>query len=229
MRTAGRWAGWVAVTAVAAAGCSDYFFAPGEGDGEEDPPEDDDATPGPEDDDTTAGPGDDDTGTPEDDDTTPDLPPCDEAMPADWQWWGSPPFTDAADPTDASGRPFWTMDFEMAGFSTVVLPDSGHIPTGHDRVYRSEFALDFVPADFFLSMQSDDGIWFWLNGLEVGHWGGDWQQEGCVNGDAECVSSELVDPVWITPYLVAGSNVAAARISNPVMNDYFDVYADCRE
>lgn len=222
----GRWAGWVAAVALAAAGCSDYFFAPGDDGGAEDPPEDDDTTPAPSDDDTS-GTGDDDTGTQEDDDTTPDLPPCDEAMPADWQWWGSPPFSEEEDPTDGSGRPFWAVDFEMVDFSTVVLPDSGHIPTGHDRVYRSDFALDFVPADFFLSMQSDDGIWFWLNGIEVGHWGGDWQQEGCVNGDAECVTSQVVDPVWITPYLVAGPNVAAARISNPVMNDYFDAYTDC--
>jgi hypothetical protein len=159
----------------------------------------------------------------------PELPGCDETIEAAWPWWGSQPFPGADGPVDSAGIPFWDVNFQMIGWSTVSVPDSGHAPPGTDRAYRAEFWLDSLPPALFLSMQSDDGMWFWLNGTLVGHWGGDWQQEGCVNEDAACTESVDVSAVDVTAFLLPGRNVAAARVSNPVMNHWFDVYTECVE
>jgi len=166
---------------------------------------------------------------PPDDSEPPPLPPCDQTVDAAWEWWGSQPFPGAADPADSDGDPFWSPSFDMVGWSTVAMPDQGHSPPGTDRAYRAAFWLESIPPALMLSMQSDDGLWFWLNGQPVGHWGGSWQEEGCVNDDAACVQTVTVDPVDVTPLLVPGWNAAAARVSNPVMNAFFDVYTDCVE
>lgn len=208
-------------------GCSDYGLA---GQGEDavlppDRPDLDDPTPEPTPEPT---PGDDDStdGDPIDEEP-PTPPPCSETIQADWSWWGNQPFGEAADPSDAWGRPFWASDFDMVGWSTVSMPDSGHSPPGTDRAYRTTFDLQQLPPTLLLSMQSDDGMAFWLNGQLVGQWGGLWQEEGCVNDDANCQTFELVEPVDITDLLVFGTNTAAARVSNPVMNAFFDVYTSC--
>lgn len=170
-------------------------------------------------------PGDDD-GSPTDE-TPPPPPPCDDTILAEWSWWGSQPFAEEADPVDGAGEPFWSPSFAMSGWSTVSMPDSGHSPPGTDRAYRTTFEVSSVPPLLLLSMQSDDGMAFWLNGTLVGRWGGLWQEEGCVNDDANCATFELVEPVDITPLLVPGTNTAAARVSNPVMNAFFDLYTVC--
>jgi len=156
-----------------------------------------------------------------------ELPPCSQATFPNWFWWGGQPFGEQDAATDSAGRPHWDMNFDMVGFSTVGLPDQGHSPPGTDRVYRAEFDLEFVPAVLYLWMQSDDGLWFWANGQLVGHWGGDWQEEGCVNDDAGCTESTVVVPVDISDYMVEGRNVVSARVSNPVNNAFFDIYVAC--
>jgi hypothetical protein len=101
------------------------------------------------------------------------------------------------------------------------------VPSGQDKVYRAEFIFDQMPPALFLSMQSDDGMSFYLNGQLVGHWGGAWQEEGCVNDNAGCLESVTVTPVDVTSYLQVGTNVAAARVSNPIDNSYFEVFTEC--
>ena len=66
-----------------------------------------------------------------------------------------------------------------------------------------------------------------VNGVEVGQWGGGWQEEGCVNDDANCEESITIDPIDISDLLVEGSNVVAARVTNAIDNTYFDVYTEC--
>ena len=156
-----------------------------------------------------------------------DLPDCDETVMADWQWWGSMPFGHEDDLVDGYGRPFFDVDYTMVDYSTVSIPDQGHITSGYDKAYRAEFDLNQIPPALFLSMQSDDGMAFFLNGELVGEWGGTWQEEGCVNDNAGCTQSVVVPPVDVTDYLVVGRNVAAARVSNPVDNSYFEVYTEC--
>ncbi|MCA9299663.1 MAG: hypothetical protein KDA28_11385, partial [Phycisphaerales bacterium] len=73
----------------------------------------------------------------------------------------------------------------------------------------------------------DDGLWVWVNGTYVGNWGGAWQEEGCVNENAECLVTIQVDPIDVTDLLVVGTNTLAARVSNPVANAYFEILPEC--
>lgn len=159
-----------------------------------------------------------------------DTRPCaDLSDPSSWTWWGSQPFDEAADPTDDSGVPWYSTSFDMVGWSTVSLPDSGHCPAGNDRVYRAWFSVPDLDHRYTFRLQSDDGIWVYINGSYVGHWGGEWQEEGCVNDDASCSEAVDVDPVNITDYLVAGDNLVAIRVSNAINNHYFDLQYECED
>ncbi len=164
---------------------------------------------------------------PEEPEEPEELPDCEDTIMAEWQWWGSLPFGYEEHPYDGMGRAFYEPDYQMIDYSTVGMPDQGHTPPGYDRVYRATFDLWGEPPALFLSMQSDDGMWFFVNGVEVGQWGGGWQEEGCVNDDANCEESITIDPIDISDLLVEGSNVVAARVTNAIDNTYFDVYTEC--
>lgn len=217
------------------AACSDYYLHAGLQPNLPPPEADDSEVDSPaEPADLPADPGEpadppDETGPIEEDppEDPPELPDCEDTVIADWQWWGSMPFGYEEHPADGAGRAFYEPDHQMIDYSTVSMPDQGHTPPGYDRVYRATFEVWGLPPALFLSMQSDDGMWFFVNGEEVGHWGGDWQMEGCVNDDANCEESFVVDPVDISGLLVEGVNTVAARVSNAVDNAYFDVYTEC--
>ncbi|MEQ1571209.1 MAG: hypothetical protein ABMA64_36610 [Myxococcota bacterium] len=168
-----------------------------------------------------------DTGTPIVTTPAPDPTCADVPLPV-FEWVGSEPFTGVDDPIDASGLPFWDPASDRSAFTFVVIPDLG-IPVGFDRVYATSFELPELPVDLSLNLQSDDGITVWVNGVELGTWGGDWQMEGCVNEHANCLVTSTVEPVSITSRLVAGTNVIAARVSNPVLNAYFEILPECVE
>ncbi len=229
------WSVVIATIALLLAGCSEYYLHAGLQSNP--PPLEDDSEEPPAQDEEDAPPLDDEE--PDDwdeiDDPPPDgpeevdLPSCEDTIMADWQWWGSQPFEYADDPTDYAGRPFYAVDYDMLDYSTVLLPDMGHTPPGMDRVYRATFDLWNLPPALFLSMQSDDGMAFWVNGTLVGEWGGGWQAEGCVNDDSNCSEFVIVPPQDITDLLVEGYNVVAARVSNPVMNAFFDTYTECKD
>ena len=159
-----------------------------------------------------------------------DERPCaDDPDTRSWPWWGSQPFAEEADPTDSSGRAYYDPDFDMVGWSTVSVPDSGHCPEGYDRAYRATFTVSDLDHKITLAPQSDDGIWLYLNGAFIGHWGGDWQEEGCVNDDADCVETVTVPPVNVTDALVVGENTIAARVSNAIAGHYFELVYDCED
>lgn len=151
---------------------------------------------------------------------------CDEVELA-WSWWATAPFTGPADPTDGAGLPFWDPE-ATPQLSAISLPDLD-IPVGSDRAYRATFTLSGVPDALLLSLQSDDGLWLWVNGEPAGHWGGDYQEEGCVNENARCVQTVAVPALDITPLLRRGENVIAARVSNPVANAWFEILPSCQE
>lgn len=167
-----------------------------------------------------------DTGDPVETDL-PELSPCDDVALETLPWWGSMPFTTEPDPTDSAGRAFYADGFDLRDWSTVALPDSGHTPPGHDRAYRAVLSLPALGERVFVEVQSDDGLWLWVNGAAVGHWGGGWQEEGCVNDEARCLETVTVAPVEVTDYLRAGDNVVAARVSNAVDQSYFQLHAYC--
>lgn len=162
------------------------------------------------------------------DETVPSTVPCDDVDLGALQWWGSQPFATEPDPTDGSGRAFYADGFDLVGWSTVALPDSGHNPPGNDRAYRAVLSRPAVER-LFVELQSDDGLWLWVNGAPVGQWGGGWQEEGCVNDEANCSETETVAPVEITAFLRDGENVLAARVSNAVAQAYFHLHAYCVE
>ena len=141
---------------------------------------------------------------------------------------GGPAFATQPDPTDGAGRSFYDPDFDHAGYTTQTLPDQS-VPVGFDRTYRAEFDLSELPPGLALDLQSDDGLWVWMNGQPVGHWGGDWQQEGCVNDNAQCVVTEVVAPVDVTGLLSIGTNTVAVRLSNPVLNSWIELVPACFE
>lgn len=156
----------------------------------------------------------------------PPEPSCDDFEPPLWVWVASEPFLGADDPLDGAGLPFWDPAADLSGFTPVVLPDLG-IPVGWDRAYVATFDLAEIPFNLSLNLQSDDGIWVWVNGTLAGHWGGEWQQEGCVNENANCLVTSAVAPVDVTGLLVVGTNVLATRVSNPILNAYFEILPEC--
>jgi hypothetical protein len=153
-------------------------------------------------------------------------PSCDDVPLDGWAWMASPAFATEPDPMDGMGRAFWEVGFDGSGFAPVVLPDTA-VPVGMDRAYRAEIELSEVPLDLSLNLQSDDGIEVWVNGTFVGQWGGPWQEEGCVNENAQCLVTTNVPPVSVTDLVVPGANVIAARVSNAIANAYFEVIPEC--
>lgn len=143
------------------------------------------------------------------------------------EWSASTPFSAADDPTDAAGLPFWHPDFDDASFDPIDVPDIGGVPQGSDRAYRATFDLDGPLDQLSVGFDSDDGLRVWLNGELLGRWGGDWQQEGCVNGAAGCTDTESVPPIPVEDLLVEGANVLAARVSNPLLDSWFDAGTSC--
>ncbi len=168
-----------------------------------------------------------DTDTDTDADTDSDTDPvtCDD-FDFSWIWIASASFDTQPDPTDAGGLPFHDPGFDDSGYLAQILPDQS-VPVGFDRAYRAQFELSQIPPSLLLDMQSDDGIWVWLNGGVVGHWGGDWQQEGCVNENAQCIVTETVPPQDVTSFLQIGTNTLAARLSNPIMNSWIEIVPIC--
>ncbi|MEQ1502222.1 MAG: hypothetical protein ABMB14_08320 [Myxococcota bacterium] len=160
--------------------------------------------------------------------TTPPAPSCDTFVPPAWSWVGSDPFATEPDPVDPTGLPFWDPLADDSAFAAVALPDRT-IPIGLDRVYVGRWTEASLPFDLSFELESDDGIWLWMNGAFVGHWGGDWQQEGCVNEHANCLVTTVVAAVDVTDRVVVGENQLAVRVSNPVSNAYFDLIAHCRD
>ena len=140
-------------------------------------------------------------------------------------WSASDALWDQADPTDGAGLAFHDPHAQP-GWESVALPHQD-IPTGADRAYRTVFDLDGRPEAFLLDLQSDDGLTVWVNGVEVGQWGGGWQEEGCVNEHAECLQTIDVDPIDVATLLVEGDNALAARVSNPIANAWFEILVEC--
>ena len=153
---------------------------------------------------------------------------CADFEAAELAWTASDPFATEAEPTDGAGLSFHHPDADTGGWEAVSLPDTS-IPVDMDRAYRGTLELSAEPPGAFVDLQSDDGLWLWVNGVAVGHWGGDWQEEGCVNERAKCLHTVEIDPVEVTDLLVPGRNVIAARVSNPVENAWFELVPSCVE
>jgi endonuclease YncB( thermonuclease family) len=141
-------------------------------------------------------------------------------------WKASTPWPgDFSGPRDPSGRIWHALNFDDASWQNISLPDNDSFPGGTDRFYRATFNLDSLPQELKVFFASDDGIWLYVNGNFLGHWGADWRDFGCVNNPlGRCGTTVSVAPVSIpSTFLNAGKNVLAVRVSNGGFNSYFDL------
>lgn len=214
--------------ALALAACSDVGVTPVSKRGNDTAEPDTDTDPAADTADSAADDTAEDSGSGEIPDDT-DYVDCAAAGLSEGQWWGSMPFATEPDLEDASGKPFYATTFDLRDWSTVSNPDSGHTPSGTDKAYRVELTLAAVGPAVWVDLQSDDGLWLYVNEDLVGHWGGGWQEEGCVNDDANCAEFEYADPVDVTSRLHVGTNILAVRVSNAVAQSYMGVRPRCVE
>ena len=130
---------------------------------------------------------------------------------------------------DNSDNEWYEIDFDDIYWSPIYLPDYNWNCTDCDRFYRGYFkALDdnLNLNDYYLKIKSDDGIWIYINGIYVGHWGGDIHQGGKVNiilPDDIPGDSYKADPIYITDKLVSGKNVIAIHVSEHKGIEYFEL------
>ncbi len=132
-------------------------------------------------------------------------------------WRASQSAVDCTGPSDGGGNLWYETDFDDSAWQIVVPPMGNDIRPGEDRFYRTEFTPPETSSSIWLNIASDDGIWLYVNGVEVYRKGGDCHMPGCV-GDIPwwCslqygfwVSIDITDQVlWGQP------NVIAAHVSN---------------
>ena len=140
-------------------------------------------------------------------------------------WRASTSMASCAGPTDTFGNRWYAPTFDDSLWSPLSVPDHGHIGGAQDRFYRGTFTLS-GPVSGVVSFDSDDGIWVYVNGTSVGHWGGDCHQPGCVGRPA--VSPSCSGPLVnldVSGYLQPGVNVIAAQVSNATVccDSYFNL------
>lgn len=127
-------------------------------------------------------------------------------------WRASPVSADCVGPSDTNGHPWYELDFDDSQWVSVSLPDVNTIPSGQDRYYRLSYNLTGTLATKVL-LTSDDGAWLYVNGQQVGHWGGNCHAGGTVNN----VQADT------TPYLQQGENVIAVHVSNGASGSQFNL------
>lgn len=130
-------------------------------------------------------------------------------------WRASLSMSSCAGPVDGGENAWYETDFNDSNWDMVSLPQVNDINAQENRFYRTSFT---PPSDtnVYLNLASDDGVWLYINGAFIGHWGGECQQTGCV-GDTPwtCNSQESWSPLDITPYLIPGqSNLLAVQVTN---------------
>ncbi|MFN3667235.1 MAG: IPT/TIG domain-containing protein [Sediminibacterium sp.] len=133
---------------------------------------------------------------------------------------------DFSGPRDSKGRRWFDPDFDDSDWTPITLPDNNSFYSLKplDRFYRASLNLSNW-GTIRLSFLSDDGVWIFLNGRFLGHWGGQWRIGGCVNNPmGRCLENVNVQPIAIpSNLLVSGNNVIAVRVSNGGYDSYFDM------
>lgn len=130
-------------------------------------------------------------------------------------WRASQVRWDCAGPRDRSGQPWHNPAFDDRDWPVITLPDVQHQTEASDRFYRGVFALLRIPRAVTVTVASDDALWLYLNGVQVGHWGGGCYTEGCVNDPlGMCGTNSVVAPIDVTRFLVTSRNVIAAHVTD---------------
>lgn len=138
-------------------------------------------------------------------------------------WKASAPVEDC-ELVDSRGVSWYEVDFNDSNWANVNLPDDDTWNCENcDRYYRIIFYLSSVNRNMKVYFESDDGLWLYVNGSSIGHWGGDCHDHGCVNNPrGRCNRILNVGPIDITDKLVEGRNIIAVHVSEWMYNEYFD-------
>lgn len=126
---------------------------------------------------------------------------------------------------DNSGFNWHQYMFNDSNWQYVKLPDKNWNCNRCDRYYRGYFEITSIgdfSHDYLINVQSDDGIWIYINGKFFGHFGGDVHKEGCVNV-TYCSELRKINPLKIDDYLIKGKNVIAVRVSESIGSEYFNL------
>jgi hypothetical protein len=132
--------------------------------------------------------------------------------------WRASPVTKSKGLRDQSGRQWFETEFDDVDWEHIELPDDNSFgdEVKHARFYRSYFHLRAAAESLSAVFSSDDGIWIYVNGRPLGHWGARENRGGCVNDPLErCGVNGTVQPVPIPQdVLVPGRNVVAVKVNN---------------
>ncbi len=147
------------------------------------------------------------------------LPPS----PPSLTWKASQPIVDCEGPIDNQGIPWFELTFDDSGWQNISLPDFNTWGCDFcDRYYRGYLTLSQNFGKITISFASDDGLWFYINGNFINHWGGACHESGCVNNPYRCGVSTGVDPLDITSFLHGGTNLIAVHVSDAGADDIFN-------
>src|SRR5262245_41314446 len=160
---------------------------------------------------------------------------------ADAEWRATVEFKAVRDLKDPARRSWYGPDYDDGKWELVQLPDENSfgnkIP--YERLYRSRFLVsdpkesvkvtmspsppsaDAMPTSqeseaVNLIFASDDGIWIYVNGNFLGHWGGSSREGGCGNDPFKrCGLDRTVPPVPVPEtFLHPGENVLSVKVHN---------------
>lgn len=115
--------------------------------------------------------------------------------------------------------------FNDSSWQYVELPDKNWNCSKCDRYYRGYFNISKIgdfSHDYYINVQSDDGIWIYINGKFFGHFGGAEHSEGCINV-SYCSLLKKINPLKIDDYLIEGKNLIAVRVSESIGSEYFNI------
>ncbi len=121
-----------------------------------------------------------------------------QALPAAVTWRASPLATSCDDPPGSTGRAWTSPSFDDAGWAPIALPDSHS--DASDRFYRGSFELDCAAdgrsSEVSLFVKCDDGCDIYIDGGQLGSFGGSCHTFGCVN-EPRCGTNTTVSPIVI--------------------------------
>jgi hypothetical protein len=148
------------------------------------------------------------------------------------EWYGSQIIKDSPykPNEDKYGKKWHEKSFDDNSWTQISkLPDENWRCDYCDRFYRGYFdieSIDLENINYFIKFESDDGIWVYVNGKYLGHWGGEMHKPKCVN---HCYDNERVEPVYINDYLSVGRNVIAVHVSDCEGGEYFNLYLQTKD
>jgi len=108
----------------------------------------------------------------------------------------------------------WTsIAYNDSNWTVGGVPDWGNWKCDDCyKQYRGTFDLTTVPNNLKLKISADDGLWLYVNGAFIGHWGasGGTDKLHCVN-NILCPKNDKLDPILLTN-LQTGKNVISAVV-----------------